>query len=1842
MIETPTKIWRPKVVNKYIPLQYSNDIDEGIFDCPEYGDAVYRPKGTTVEVPPRNDLIYFNEDNDMEELMKGLKISNTVSEATRTEVINIIKEFWDCFAKKGAKRTIIGYEFGIDTGAATPVSAKNRQYGPHESLIMMEHIHALLKNGWIEPCKGPWGSIIVLAPKPHQEHVTDIDDFVWRMCVSYRGLNAVTKPFTFPIPRCDDAISSLNVGPGDIWIITVDARQGYHQISVRNSDREKLAFFGPDGEKYTYTVMPFGPMNAPSFYTFMMHNFKKEWDSLFYVRMRATPTIEGHPVRVTSDNTVFIGTKRTDTGSKTIIDDILIWSTRLHTTLLYFQCVCEIFQKYRVSFRLDKCEFLRDRSEYVGHDITPSGNCPASSKFDMITDWTLPTNSRSLMSFIGLVNFYHQYSPFFEIRLRGLRSLYRRYRGELIPIIAWSPELIALFHELKVCITSSPVLRRYDPTEPVFLKTDWSAEGMGWILTQPASDEISQKAVHTLLQTGECLFDKTKSGARLQPIAFGSRACTDRERHFHSFVGEAAAGRWAISQNRHFLWGAHFYWVCDCKSIKEILEYSGSIPMVMRWAQELLGYHFSIIHRPASMMEDVDSLTRRFGKEIGRYESIAQILRTVDRINRPDAYDPAVFHSMHRTTKMKSKPKSAMTPIFTDSNIESEFRKWHEQEATEDIAKEPNILLTSTPVNITATPLLPAPLPSQSKPMQAIEVIRHFHIECLCVNDIIGSSLQWNTSHQQPPISWTVHLAFTSRDAAAICQCFYPREVIELFDMSQTESLFAPYNDVQHIEATFLPMHDGSIFDWISSWTSILRKIGTKGEAVKTVVLWTNNDFIQHPQVYNSVHDYLARHLKPYWTFSINCYPLHTFGTPLSGKRVGIQISRISHLQQNQVNNTARFLSESSESINGYGTYLAPDNTPSAATRPIVLPRNITSLAAKPHVDQHQIRPLAYICDQTKTSQCVQAGPQMVLDPDFLGTEPTTLMENEYFGQRFGIPCESYRGFITARPPTTQELLSMYQLNVDPTINVSQPDLSRKINKYISHCIPLQLRAASLTMDNPAHFSFADVLLSSDDTHTDVFQCLTISTKPAPHTVDWTQAYNADPTSQFMISLAQSKTKLTPQDTQLKQVPSCFRQALVARHIQFLQGKLVLFKSILANTKYVGLIIVPPTLRKSLFSHYHAGPSGGHVGEYKTLYRMRARFIWQGMREDIKAWVKSCPHCVAHNVWRSRKSELYFSWPITAPFWIMHVDLWSPGHISNSQGQKGHLLNAMCDLTQFVISTPTFDITAGRLATIFMEQVVLSFGMCAVVVVDDGSSFKGLFEEMCQLLKITFWALSRGNHKGLSVERYHRYLNKTQTIVGNDRGTHHTFLQNCKVTQYGWNSAPIDDTDIPRSIAALGREFRFPLDVEMCPDPPLSDGTNTSIHEYVRTAGNTAQFALSVLKILIKERREYHRTRHNRNKDSNATSFKIGDIVKAHVQVTSNQNKEQPAKLSYRARGPFEIISNLGHGAYEVRPYGKPTAATRKYKSTELYLLPPALFPAEPLDTMDQRYINSQHAPLTHPLKHPFQIDLYNDIYFHPPLHAKSPKPTNKPFLDIDHTAFQPHSFDTSTELHAATATTEHQVEVTRPSTPQSQTQTTQSLHVSITSSTDKLFFIRFKPEGTMTFRWYLVQVDLDSSDALSTSETPSQSYFCSFLAKHPQDQFKSDEFSRWWPDWYEYSTCPDTDQIIYGDRILFSPYRIPDKDKYVLWATNVDLTPGGPHYLLGPFNFEAINHTNRMRCKVVRRDWIQCRDHCQTNNITPPTIGTITPFTRTKHNRSKHQKVSGRKRKNNQTNQPS
>jgi hypothetical protein len=97
----------------------------------------------------------------------------------REQVYALVKKYWSVFHEKGVFVPVKNYECVIDTGGAQPIAVKKILYGPKELPIMRNTIAALEKVGHIQQIhNGRWLFKALLAPKPHQEHVRDIDKFV--------------------------------------------------------------------------------------------------------------------------------------------------------------------------------------------------------------------------------------------------------------------------------------------------------------------------------------------------------------------------------------------------------------------------------------------------------------------------------------------------------------------------------------------------------------------------------------------------------------------------------------------------------------------------------------------------------------------------------------------------------------------------------------------------------------------------------------------------------------------------------------------------------------------------------------------------------------------------------------------------------------------------------------------------------------------------------------------------------------------------------------------------------------------------------------------------------------------------------------------------------------------------------------------------------------------------------------------------------------------------------------------------------------------------------------------------------------------------------------------------------------------------------------------------------------------------------------------------------------------------------------------------------------------------------------------------------------------------------
>ena len=67
---------------------------------------------------------------------------------------------------------MLEFKFCVATGDTKTICCRQPNDGIHEAKIMSRH--TLENNNWIRDCAGPWGILLLLTAKPHQESCTNI------------------------------------------------------------------------------------------------------------------------------------------------------------------------------------------------------------------------------------------------------------------------------------------------------------------------------------------------------------------------------------------------------------------------------------------------------------------------------------------------------------------------------------------------------------------------------------------------------------------------------------------------------------------------------------------------------------------------------------------------------------------------------------------------------------------------------------------------------------------------------------------------------------------------------------------------------------------------------------------------------------------------------------------------------------------------------------------------------------------------------------------------------------------------------------------------------------------------------------------------------------------------------------------------------------------------------------------------------------------------------------------------------------------------------------------------------------------------------------------------------------------------------------------------------------------------------------------------------------------------------------------------------------------------------------------------------------------------------------
>ena len=274
----------------------------------------------------------------------------------------------------------------------------------------------------------------------------------------------------------------------------------------------------------------------------------------------------------------------------------------------------ELCDREGVTVNAPKFQFCQETVDFAGLVITSTGIRPSAGILSAIEKFPMPTNLTSARSWFGLVNqVAWAYSN--SATMEPFRDLVKQNSQ-----FRWDETLAQLFEESKRILVrqTEEGIRTFDIARNTCLQTDWSKDGIGYLLLQQYCNCKSVKAPLCC-----------KDGWKL--VFAGSRFTRGAERNYAPTEGEALAVAWSLEHARMFVLGCeHLLISTDHKPLIGILgnrELSSiSNSRILGLKQRTLPYQFTTRHNPGKWHRGPDAMSRNPVPSVAAFDEVPHIL----------------------------------------------------------------------------------------------------------------------------------------------------------------------------------------------------------------------------------------------------------------------------------------------------------------------------------------------------------------------------------------------------------------------------------------------------------------------------------------------------------------------------------------------------------------------------------------------------------------------------------------------------------------------------------------------------------------------------------------------------------------------------------------------------------------------------------------------------------------------------------------------------------------------------------------------------------------------------------------------------------------------------------------------------------------------------------------------------------------------------------------------------------------------------------------------------------------------------------------------------------------
>jgi len=343
-------------------------------------------------------------------------ISKNLSPEFRTKLIELLKEYRDCFAWEyyempGLSRSIVEHRLPIKWGVR-PYQQSPRRCKADMLEAVKSEVKRLYDASFIRPCRYPeWVSNIVPVIKKNGKV---------RVCIDFRDLNKATPKDEYPMPVADQLVDAAS---GHKILSFMDGNAGYNQIFMAEEDIHKTAFRCPGAiGLFEWVVMIFGFKSAGATYQRAMNYIFHDLISWLV---------------------------------EVYIDDVVIKSKEIENHIADLRKVFERTRKYGLKMNPTKCAFGVSAGQFLGFLVHERGIEVTQRSINAIKKIQPPKDKTKLQELIGKINFVRRFISNLSGILEHFTPLLRLKADQEF---TWGAEQQKALDNIKEYLSSPPVL----------------------------------------------------------------------------------------------------------------------------------------------------------------------------------------------------------------------------------------------------------------------------------------------------------------------------------------------------------------------------------------------------------------------------------------------------------------------------------------------------------------------------------------------------------------------------------------------------------------------------------------------------------------------------------------------------------------------------------------------------------------------------------------------------------------------------------------------------------------------------------------------------------------------------------------------------------------------------------------------------------------------------------------------------------------------------------------------------------------------------------------------------------------------------------------------------------------------------------------------------------------------------------------------------------------------------------------------------------------------------------------------------------------------------------------